>query len=297
MRYLFRIPLAAGFMLCTLSPVAGQEGPVYADFTFKREKVPTGGQVGKITVQIDPDEQAAILAARPKPAARGPILEEEDVVSKPSESPRNDTSTPEQAGDYAWFWTRVPADLAANATQRLQTAFLTLDNGPSGETVMGPRLQTIQTIAQSQGSRILRATIGTDVSPALVLAVIAVESSGRPDAQSHAGAQGLMQLMPATADRFGVEDSFAPDQNIRGGVAYLDWLLEEFEGDAVLALAGYNAGEGAVKRHGGVPPFNETRDYVPKVLAAFKVAGALCKTRPELITDACALNLASATGG
>lgn len=297
MQLYFRIPFVTVLMLCAFSQAMAQEGPVYSDFTFKREKVPTGGQIGKITVQIDPEEQAAILAARPKPAARGPILEEDSVAPETEEAPRAQPDTPRETGAYAWFWTRVPADLNANSTQRLQTAFLALDDGPAGETVLGPRLQTLQTIAQTQGSQILRATIGTDVSPALVLAVIAVESSGRIDAESHAGAQGLMQLMPATADRFGVEDSFAPDQNIRGGVAYLDWLLNEFDGDAVLALAGYNAGEGAVKRHGGVPPFTETRDYVPKVLAAFQVAGALCRTRPELITDACALNLAASTGG
>ena len=98
--------------------------------------------------------------------------------------------------------------------------------------------------------------------------------------------------MPDTARRFGVTDSLSPDQNITAGVAYLDWLLSEFRGDAVLALAGYNAGENAVKKHQGVPPFAETRDYVPKVLAAYKVAIGLCKTKPLLITDACALNLA-----
>ena len=73
----------------------------------------------------------------------------------------------------------------------------------------------------------------------------------------------------------------------------LDLIYErEFKGDVVLALAGYNAGENAVKKHGGVPPYTETRDYIPKVLAAYEVARGLCKTQPELITDACALNLA-----
>jgi len=74
---------------------------------------------------------------------------------------------------------------------------------------------------------------------------------------------------------------------------HYDRYMKEFGGDVVLALAGYNAGENAVKKHDGVPPYAETRDYVPKVLAAFQVARALCKTQPELVTDACALNLAS----
>ncbi|MEM6480924.1 MAG: lytic transglycosylase domain-containing protein [Pseudomonadota bacterium] len=297
MQFFKRIPFGAMLLLCSVAKVIADDSVVYPDFTFKREKVPTGGQIGKITVQIDPEEQAAILAARPKPAPRGPILEEDSTERAPEESPPDDGSRPEVASDFAWFWTRVPPDLASNATHRLETAFLALDNVPAGRSASGPRLQALQTIADTQGPQILKATIGTDVSPALVLAVIAVESSGRPEAQSHAGAQGLMQLMPATAERFGVEDSFAPDQNIRGGVAYLDWLLEEFDGDVILALAGYNAGEGAVRRHGGVPPFAETRDYVPKVLAAFKVASALCQTRPQLISDACAFNTAASSGG
>ena len=160
-----------------------------------------------------------------------------------------------------------------------------------------PRLQTLQRIVQAHGVDILASTIGTDVSPALVLAVISVESAGRKDAVSHAGAQGLMQLMPGTADRFGVTDSFDPKQNIKGGVAYLDWLLGEFNRDPVMALAGYNAGEGAVAKHSGVPPFRETRAYVPKVLAAWNVARGLCLTRPMLISDGCVFVRQSAANG
>ncbi|MGD9865108.1 MAG: lytic transglycosylase domain-containing protein, partial [Pseudodonghicola sp.] len=87
--------------------------------------------------------------------------------------------------------------------------------------------------------------------------------------------------------RFGVTDSLAPDQNIAGGVKYLNWLMEKFGNDPILVLAGYNAGEGSVRDHAGVPPFAETRDYVPKVLAAFQVARGLCRTPPELISDGC----------
>jgi soluble lytic murein transglycosylase-like protein len=101
-----------------------------------------------------------------------------------------------------------------------------------------------------------------------------------------------MQLMPDTAARFGVADPLVPAGNIGGGVAYLDWLIGEFGGDVILALAGYTAGEGALREHGGVPPWPETRDYVPRVLATFEVARGLCKTRPELVTDACAFDLA-----
>jgi len=103
------------------------------------------------------------------------------------------------------------------------------------------------------------------VEEAVVRAVIHAESAFNPTAVSHAGAQGLMQLMPATARRFGVSDSFDASQNIRGGVQYLSWLLRRFNGNLTLAAAGYNAGEGAVDRHGGVPPYRETQNYVVRV--------------------------------
>ncbi|MEO0370320.1 MAG: lytic transglycosylase domain-containing protein [Pseudomonadota bacterium] len=255
-------------------PVDAGDPPAFPDFTFKREKVPNGG-VGRITVQIDPEEQAEILS-------RG--LSKGDDAGD-STSPLPDTPV----GDFAWFWEDVPHDLGADATTRVRLAFEQLRQ----KGVSGPRLQDMQDIATANGPDILLATIGTKVSPALVLAVISVESSGRVSAESEKGAQGLMQLMPDTAARFGVTDPLSSAQNIKGGVAYLDWLLGEFGGDAMLALAGYNAGEGAVRRHGGVPPYSETRDYVPKVLAAFEVARGLCQTRPQLVTDACALRLAS----
>ena len=96
-----------------------------------------------------------------------------------------------------------------------------------------------------------------------------------------------MQLMPATAARFGVADSLIAPDNIRGGTAYLDWLLGHFDGDPILALAGYNAGEGSLRDAGGVPDWPETRGYVPKVLAAWRVARGLCVTPPVLIGDGC----------
>jgi soluble lytic murein transglycosylase-like protein len=103
------------------------------------------------------------------------------------------------------------------------------------------------------------------VSPAVVEAVMAVESSFNPRALSHKGAIGLMQLMPDTATRFGVKDAYDPAQNILGGTKYLSFLLKLFGGDIDLACAAYNAGEQAVQRHGGIPPYRETRQYVEKI--------------------------------
>jgi TPR repeat protein len=101
----------------------------------------------------------------------------------------------------------------------------------------------------------------------LVLAVVEAESGFNPQAKSPKNAQGLMQLIPATAERFGVGDVWDTEQNLRGGMAYLQWLLKYFQGDVELALAGYNAGEGAVTRYGGVPPYAETRGYVSRIIA------------------------------
>ncbi len=103
------------------------------------------------------------------------------------------------------------------------------------------------------------------VDEAVIRAIMHAESAYNPNALSRVGAQGLMQLMPATARRFGVTNAFDPQQNIRGGVQYLAWLLKRFNGNLTLAAAGYNAGEGAVDRHKGVPPYSETRRYVERV--------------------------------
>jgi soluble lytic murein transglycosylase-like protein len=104
------------------------------------------------------------------------------------------------------------------------------------------------------------------VDPTLVRAVMHAESAFNPNAVSSAGAGGLMQLMPQTAARFGVVDRFNPSENIAGGVAYLAFLLDLFKGNQQLAVAAYNAGEGAVQKYAGVPPYNETQQYVTRVL-------------------------------
>jgi len=129
----------------------------------------------------------------------------------------------------------------------------------------GVDFATIRLDTQAFSSEIAAASRDFGVDEAVVRAIIHAESAYNPNAISRVGAQGLMQLMPATARRFGVVNVFDIRQNIRGGVQYLAWLLRRFDGNLVLAAAGYNAGEGAVDRYRGVPPFDETQRYVQRV--------------------------------
>lgn len=249
-------------------PIGGQvlaeAPPPFKDFQAKRVKAPEKGSRPSIDVQIGQDQAA---------------------VSQP-EAVRSSAVT-QRAGRYSWFWETVSPSLEDKSSGRLWPALQQLAQPPSGQGVDVMRLQELQDIATSYHRAILLATVGTKVSPALVLSIIAVESSGDLRAESDAGAQGLMQLMPDTVTRFGVEDPFVAAENIKGGVAFLEVLMDRFGGDPVLVLAGYNAGERAVREAGGVPDFAQTRDYVPKVLATYAVARGLCKTPPELLTDGC----------
>lgn len=120
-------------------------------------------------------------------------------------------------------------------------------------------------------STIVEAARKFDVDAALVAAIIKVESDYQPRVVSHKGARGLMQLMPATARRFGVTNSFDPVANIYGGTRYLRWLLEHFEGNIDHVVAAYNAGETNVARYQGIPPFRETVRYVEKVARQFQL--------------------------
>jgi len=246
-------------------PLQAETPPPFEDFQPRRVKPPQAGAKKRILVQITaPAPQRVttpVVKSEPKPALA---------------SPR-----------YGWFWTTVSAKEEDKSASRVTEALAALNSAPEGKAVPAPRLSDIQSIARAQGVEILKATVGTQVSPAFALAVMAVESGGRVDAVSSAGAEGLMQLMPATAKRFGVTDSKVAADNIKGGVKFLDFLVRKFEGDPILVLAGYNAGENSIGQHGGVPPYAETRDYVPKVMAAYKVAQGLCKTPPLLISDGC----------
>jgi len=235
--------------------------------SFKLVKVGVNPLGSRINIQIQPDPSDTSL---PK------------VPSGPPQT---------TSDEYDWFWAGFTYDVSKASLLHLNEAEQRLVDDPQQSRGLAPNLAHMRQLVENYGTDILMATLGKDVSPALVLAVISVESSGKPGTVSSAGAVGLMQLIPDTAKRFSVADSSDPRQNITGGVAYLDWLLKEFNHDAVLALAGYNAGENAVKKYKGVPPFAQTRGYVPKVVAAWRVAKALCKTPPKYVTDGCVFDL------
>lgn len=238
---------------------------------FRRVKVETRPLGQRINIQIKPEEQYSV-----------------DVIVDPRLPARPMDPVPDGAVDQAnWFWGALSTRLADGSDTRMREATELLHSHPSGKPPPAPDARFMGELAGRYGKEILRGTMNKRVSPAFVLAVIGVESAGNPEAVSKAGARGLMQLIPDTAKRFGVREITDPAQNIAGGAAYLDWLLDEFGHDPLLALAGYNAGENAVKHYGGIPPFAETRNYVPKVVAAWQVARNLCKTPPDYVWQGC----------
>ncbi|GAB3343322.1 lytic transglycosylase domain-containing protein [Marilutibacter aestuarii] len=162
------------------------------------------------------------------------------------------------------YTSRKPAGVAnASAVRTIKYSFIETCYACSASS--GVNFGSIRLNTAAYSNEIAAAARRHGVDEAIVRAVIHAESAFNPNALSHAGAQGLMQLIPATARRFGVSNPFDASQNIEGGVQYLAWLLKRFNGDLTLAAAGYNAGEGAVDKYNGVPPYSETQRYVQRV--------------------------------
>ncbi len=142
---------------------------------------------------------------------------------------------------------------------------------PSIKPLLGVEMTSKQKNAENRyRPLILEAADRYNVEPAIIKAIIMAESGFNPKAVSKVGARGLMQLMPRTARSLGVEDSFKPAHNIDAGVRYFKYLLDQFDGEIKLALAAYNAGSYNVRKHGGIPPFKETKFYINKVLKYYK---------------------------
>lgn len=268
------------FLMCLLAGFAFSSGiacaespPAFPNFEAKRIKPPQKGTAKRIQVQIEPRANPAV-APTSAPIASEPV--------QPS-----DGGPASVVSAYDWFWDAIDTSLSSASPARLLDSLELIATDQGRASLPAPRLQDLQNIAERFGTEILLATVGTEVSPAFALAVIYTESAGDPEAVSSAGAVGLMQLMPVTAERFNVAEVTSPAQNIRGGVQFLDVLMKQYNGDPVMVLSAYNAGQGAVRDHAGVPPFPETRNYVPKVLNTFALAKGLCTSPPLLVSDGC----------
>ena len=223
------------------------------------ETVPKGMSMG-----VPP---ATIISQPPRPAA-GTVM---PLASTPTPAPANNTPRLVRGQVYAYTgrdgvrnYTSVrPRGVAATAMRTIKYSYMetcfACGNRP------GLNFGTLRLNTAAYQAEIAAAAREHGVDEAIVRAIIHAESAYNPMALSRVGAQGLMQLMPATARRFGFSDSFNPQQNIQGGVKYLAWLLKRFNGNLTLAAAGYNAGEGAVDKYNGVPPYSETRRYVDRV--------------------------------
>lgn len=167
-----------------------------------------------------------------------------------------------QGHDYAQKMLKL-MPLPADSQKRLPGCLKKNSSIPSG--AMSGQYRVDQTIS----ALVEKLAPQYEIDPGLVLAVISVESGFNTQAVSSKNAQGLMQLIPETAERFQVKNAFDAEDNIRGGMAYLRWLLAFFKGDVALVAAAYNAGEGAVEKYRGVPPYPETVKYVDKILSRY----------------------------
>ncbi|WP_245985966.1 lytic transglycosylase domain-containing protein [Azospirillum thermophilum] len=192
--------------------------------------------------------EAALHAGRMHLAGRGGVAKDEDLGRA---------------------WLRTAAALGSNEAARYVKAPASRTKAPDRCEPPNASWGVVRKPPAELRALVTKLAPNYGLDPELVLAVIAVESGFRVDVVSNKNAMGLMQLIPETAERFGVGNAFDPEQNLRGGMKYLRWLLAYFDGDVRLALAGYNAGEGAVLQYKGVPPYRETQDYVVKVQSIY----------------------------
>lgn len=290
----------AGLLIVSLAALPASAGTLYkcvgddgiSNYVSKRIR---GADCSAVT-----NYRASVPAPRPRPVAPAPVVPAvpapalmADATGKPDATPRPVAAS---TASPAIAVSAPPSPARAGSSRRVVSGqvYSYMKDGVRHYTSTRPAqvasLGELRTIQYSYIERCYACGVGNGVNfgtvrlntsafqneiaaaarefgveEAIVRAVIHAESAYNPSARSRVGAQGLMQLMPATARRFGVADAYDAPQNIRGGVQYLAWLLRRFNGDLTLAAAGYNAGEGAVDRHGGVPPYSETQYYVKRV--------------------------------
>ncbi len=261
--------ITAGLRLLTAAALLGTaafSAEPFKDFTFKTVRPPAKGAKKLITIQIEPPSKKAPKAAPLTSTARGgPVLETMN----------------------AWFWDKISPARASAGPGRFTEALRVIDVARADQKPKVPALAQLRRIANAHGTDILLATIGEKVSPALVLAMIAVASSG--DYGAHAGfaLADLSTATPRSPAEFKRVDAPDPAAEIKAAVARMGRLLRRFDHDPILALAAYQAGAKAVDASAGVPPVALSRAYVPTVIATFQVARTLCITPPELYSDGC----------
>jgi soluble lytic murein transglycosylase-like protein len=268
--------LAGGIYKCT-----GSDGVV----SYASKRLP-GGQCKLVGSYRAQREVAAKASARRIPVAPvpAPASAPAKVAARPAAAPPVVGLAPRvvRGQVYAYVgkdgvrnYTSVrPAGLPSGAIRTIHYSYI--EKCYACGTLPGLNFRTLRLNVAAYQDEIRAAAREHGVDEAIVRAIIHAESAFNPNALSRVGAQGLMQLMPATASRFGVSNAFDAAQNIRGGVQYLAWLLKRFNGNLTLAAAGYNAGEGAVDKYGGVPPYSETQRYVQRVgVLAERYRGAL----------------------
>ena len=176
---------------------------------------------------------------------------------------------PVDGGRVRLFFSETPSgyiDLPSTEIASIEA----LPDPPPPPAPNGYEARTSSSGAVDVRSLLAKSGVQHNIDIELLASIVHAESSGRPHAVSRTGAQGLMQLMPGTAHEMGVSDAFQPADNIAGGTAYLDVLLDRYHDNLALALAAYNAGPAAVARYRGMPPFRETRAYVARVMTEFK---------------------------
>lgn len=234
------LALATGLALLAPAALVASEPAAISGFVDDRGRV-----VFVNEAPVNPEDAAKSTRSTSKESPGRKVIAKASGLAKSAESPAN------FASDMA----------SASAPSQTESSGSAAESGGAPNTREGIR-EGIRDLVDEAAER-------HQVDADLIHAIVRVESNYNPFAVSHKGARGLMQLIPATARRFGVSNSFDPRDNLDGGIRYLKYLMGLFKGDLRLSLAAYNAGEMAVTRNGGVPPYRETQDYVRKITALY----------------------------